>query len=565
MNTRCELRDIATRCVDSLFHHAKNVQTRTFSLIQRHLHDLFSDAFDFDIHLQRSDTFTGTGYFEVHVAQVVFITQNIGQYDKVFAFFHQTHRNTRDSGFNRHARVHQRQRSATHGSHGRRTIGFGDFRHHADGVREAVSCRHDCQYAAFRQTTVTDFTTLRRTNHAGFADRVRREVVVEQEAVSTLAHQFVDVLRVAFSTERRGNQRLRFTTGEERGTVSTRQYASAHVQATDHVFFATIDTRFASQYARTNNVLLDSVQDVAQLVFVKRVAFGLFSLQCRDNVCFDSVDLAVTFLFVSDAVRVAQTRFSQRFHARVKRFVSGFRLPVPARFARFFHQIVDVLNHNLLLLVAEHHGAQHLIFAQQFSFRFHHQHGAFSTSDNQIQFAGFQLILGRVQYVLVVDVTHARGTNRAVERNTGQRQRSGRADHRNNIRVNLRVNGNDGRDNLNFVNEAFREQRAERAVNQTRDQRFAFARTAFATEEAARDAASSVGTLLIVNGQREKVLARLRFFSANYGHEYRSVIHAYHHGSSGLTSHHSGFKSDSMLTILKFADDRIKQNYTLSK
>ncbi len=49
--------------------------------------------------------------------------------------------------------------------------------------------------------------------------------------------------------------------------------------------------------------------------------------------------------------------------------------------------------------------------------------------------------------------------------------------------VNLRVNGNDGGDNLNFVNEAFREQRANRAVNQTRDQGFAFAWTAFTTEE----------------------------------------------------------------------------------
>jgi hypothetical protein len=34
------------------------------------------------------------------------------------------------------------------------------------------------------------------------------------------------------------------------------------------------------------------------------------------------------------------------------------------------------------------------------------------------------------------------------------------------IRVNLRVNGNNGGDNLYFVNEAFREQRANRAVNQ---------------------------------------------------------------------------------------------------
>ena len=48
--------------------------------------------------------------------------------------------------------------------------------------------------------------------------------------------------------------------------------------------------------------------------------------------------------------------------------------------------------------------------------------------------------------------------------------------------VNLWVNGNHGRDNLHFVYEAFREQRTNRAVNQTRDQGFAFAWTAFTTD-----------------------------------------------------------------------------------
>lgn len=124
----------------------------------------------------------------------------------------------------------------------------------------------------------------------------------------------------------------------------------------------------------------------------------------------------------------------------------------------------------------------------------------------------FQLVLGRVQHVLVIDVTYARRADWAVERNAGQRQRSRCADHRHDIRVNLRVNGNDGRDNLHFVNEAFREQRTNRAVNQTRDQGFAFAWTAFTTEEAARDTTSSVGTLLIVNGQWEEVLAWFGFF-----------------------------------------------------
>jgi len=384
---------------------------------------------------------------------------------------------------------------------------------------------------------------------------------VEQEAVSAFAHQFIKNLRVTSGTQRRRDQRLRFATSEQRGTVSTRQHASTHVQATDHVFFTAINTRLAGQNAATNNVFLDSVQDFAQFVFVQGF---VFCNQRSDGFRFDHVNLSITLLFVGDTVSVAQASFGQCSNARVQRFIYRFRLPVPTRFARFFHQIVDVLNHNLLLLVAEYHGAQHGVFAQQFCFGFNHQNSRFSTGNHQVQLTFFQFVLSRVQYILVIDITNTRGANRAVERNAGQRQRGRSTDHRDDIRVNLRVNGNDGCDNLNFVNEAFREQRTNRAVNQTRDQGFAFARTAFTTEEATRDTASSVSTLLIVNGQREEILARLRFFLTNNGNEYRSVIHAYHNGGSCLTRHHASFQRNGMLTVLEFTNDRIKQNNTLS-
>ena len=383
---------------------------------------------------------------------------------------------------------------------------------------------------------------------------------MEQEGVGALAHQFVDVLRIACGTQSRGNQRLRFATGEQCGTMSTRQYAGTNVQTTDHVFFAAIDTRLACQYAATNHVFLDGVQDFTQLVSVQGF---IFSNQRGDGFRFDHVNLSVTLLFVGDTVSIAQTGFSQRSHARVQRFVDRFRLPVPTRFTGFFHQVVDVLNNNLLLLVAEDHRAQHLVFAQQFRFGFHHQHGRFGTGNHQVQFAGLQFFLGWVQYVLVVDVTHARSADWAIERNTRQRQRSGSTDHRDDVWVNLRVNGNDGGDNLNFVNEAFREQRANRAVNQTRDQGFAFAWTAFTTEETTRDFTGSVGTLLVVNGQREKVLAWLRFFLTHNGNEYRSVIHANHHSGRCLARHHAGFQGHGMLAVLEFTNDRIKQNSIL--
>ncbi|MNT65871.1 hypothetical protein D3C72_2038890 [compost metagenome] len=122
-------------------------------------------------------------------------------------------------------------------------------------------------------------------------------------------------------------------------------------------------------------------------------------------------------MFVSDAVCIAQTSFCQGSNARVQRFVHGFWLPVPTWFTGFFHQVVDVLDNNLLLFVAKHHSAQHLVFAQQFSFGFNHQYCSFGTGNNQIQLTFFQLILSRVQYILVVDVTHTSRTDRTVEWN----------------------------------------------------------------------------------------------------------------------------------------------------
>src|SRR5690606_36197686 len=72
-------RQLGARLGDDLVHLAEDVQTGFQRLLQRLLHDLFGDALDLDVHLQRGHTLGGTGYLEVHVAQVVFVTQDVGQ------------------------------------------------------------------------------------------------------------------------------------------------------------------------------------------------------------------------------------------------------------------------------------------------------------------------------------------------------------------------------------------------------------------------------------------------------------------------------------------------------
>src|SRR5690606_33198073 len=104
---RRELGELRTRRGQRGLHFLEDVQAALLRLRQRDLHDLFGDALDLDVHLQRRNTLLGAGDLEVHVAQVVLITEDVGQHDVVVAFFHQAHGDARDRRLDRHARVHQ--------------------------------------------------------------------------------------------------------------------------------------------------------------------------------------------------------------------------------------------------------------------------------------------------------------------------------------------------------------------------------------------------------------------------------------------------------------------------
>jgi hypothetical protein len=72
---------------------------------------------------------------------------------------------------------------------------------------------------------MADFAAARRTHAARLADRVGREVVVQQEGFLVGAGQRVDVLLVLAGAERGDHDRLRLAAGEQRRTVGARQDA----------------------------------------------------------------------------------------------------------------------------------------------------------------------------------------------------------------------------------------------------------------------------------------------------------------------------------------------------
>ena len=92
-------------------------------LCQRLAHNLGGDAFDLDVHLQGGDALGGSGDFEVHVAEVIFSTLDIGQDDVAVAFFDQTHGNTGNRCFDGNTGIHQCQGGTADGCHRGGTVG----------------------------------------------------------------------------------------------------------------------------------------------------------------------------------------------------------------------------------------------------------------------------------------------------------------------------------------------------------------------------------------------------------------------------------------------------------
>ena len=202
--------------------------------------------------------------------------------------------------------------------------------------------------------------------------------------------------------------------------------------------------------------------------------------------------------------------------------------------------------------VAEHDGAEHHVFGQLLGLGLDHQHGVAGAGDDEVELRLGHLVDMRVEHVLAVDVADAGAADRAHEGHAGKRQRSRGGDDRQDVRIVLQVMLEDGDDDLRVVLVAVGEERADRAVDQARDQRFLLARAAFALEIAARDLAGGVGLFLVVDGQREEIEARLRLLGRNDGGEHDGLAIGGEHGAVGLARDLAGLEGERPAAPLDF-------------
>ena len=142
----------------------------------------------------------------------------------------------------RHARVHQRQATAAHRRHRRGAVRFGNLAGDADRVGISIS-RHHRFERTLRQCAVADLPPARTADASGFANRVVREVVVQDEfLLAGAAGIGIEFLGVFTGAKRAERHRLGFAALKQRGAVRARQYSHFAIDRANRLEIAAIQT-----------------------------------------------------------------------------------------------------------------------------------------------------------------------------------------------------------------------------------------------------------------------------------------------------------------------------------
>ena len=177
------------------------------------------DAADLDVHLQGGDARFGARDLEVHVAVVVLGARDVEIEDRPLAgrlVQHEAHRRAGDRRAEQHAGIHHRQGAAADRGHRRRSVRLRGCRTRcARYVEELLFGRHHRHERPLRERAVADLAPAGAAQELHFADRERREGVVQDEALVGLAFDRFDLLRVVVGAERGGDERLGLAARED--------------------------------------------------------------------------------------------------------------------------------------------------------------------------------------------------------------------------------------------------------------------------------------------------------------------------------------------------------------
>ena len=106
-------------CIHGFKNLAEDVFASLLSLSECLFKNFVWKAVALDVHLRSGQTLGRTGGLEVHVAEVVFVTEDVAQHSILFftGVLNQTHGDTADGRLDGHTGIHEGERTGTNGGH----------------------------------------------------------------------------------------------------------------------------------------------------------------------------------------------------------------------------------------------------------------------------------------------------------------------------------------------------------------------------------------------------------------------------------------------------------------
>ena len=533
---------------DGGVHHLDDVEPCFASLVDGFLEDAEGDPWEFEVQLVAGDAGFGAAEFEVHVTEVVLAAEDVdhGEVARHFVVLvelaDEADGDACDWRGERNAGGEESEDTCAGGGHGGGAIGFHDFTADADGVGEFLLGGEDREDRLLGEGPVTDFATILAAEAPGFADRERREVVVEEEALAVFATGVVvEFLGFVERSEGCEGDRLGFAAGEEGGAVDAREDVDFRGERADFVETATVAALLLVEDGDPEGLFLEVVEGLADfeaacvrvlgedggfdlvLEFADGLGAGGFARGVDGGLDAGAGDVVGDF--EEFGASVEEFEFADRFTAFGAEFLLGG-------------------DEGLDGGVAEVEGLDEFLVRDFEGVAFDHDDLVFRADVDEIDIAVEALGVSWVGDELAVDATDADGAEGFGHREVREEDGGGSAVHGEDVGVVFSVSGEEERDDLGVVEVAFGEERAQRAVRHPAGEDFFFGGAAFAFEVAAWEAACGGGFFFVFDAEREEVLTVLEVGGGDSGDDDHGVAEADGDSAVREAGEFAGFDGD---------------------
>ncbi len=451
LNARRVRRELRPRFIQHAAHDLEDFAACLRGARDRFGHDFVADAGQLQIQLETGHTSFGAAEFEVHVAKMVFRTDDVGEQFialelAVFAVIgDQAYRDAGDGRFDGHAGVHQRQCTRAHAGHGSRSVRFHNLAGDANRVAKVFFARYHGFKRAFGERAMADLASPGCAGSSGFSDAEGRKVVMQNKTLR-LFSAAVRIEHLRFFRRRQcgQGQRLRFAPLEQGRTMGARQHADFATNGTQIFVAAAVNAFAFFQNALAECALLNVIE---RLRNGERICLGIFFQDCGLHLGFEGIDRLGAGGFAL-GVQGAFDPVARHTIGNLEQIgVHLQQLNLPLRLVHNRSEFFLNANHFTGVPVCEFEGAHKFVFWQFPGRTFDHDHVVFRAHVNEVKIALGALCVSRVGDKLAIHAADADRANRAGKWNVRDAQRSRRPVDCQNVRIVLAVGAQkDGND-----------------------------------------------------------------------------------------------------------------------